>query len=382
MKKNSAVEMWRWKKGISAAIVAAGVGAVAHAEASGDVGLKQPALAAEVATDAQSDGKSWRRKGDGFLQAGQPEKALEAYRKAEALGAGDEALTMDIAQIYRQLGREREAYWEYHKNQYASDPAIRESACYGMNDLQWAKYKTLKAPYFADLGVYGGWQSIKDASYLAAKARVGIVQGDTHPLSYYLFARAVGDDRSGNVGGMLQTLSDNVAIVGAGVQKLLVPNIGLKAVAEVGAARDLVYQDRDRNRTDVRAGIEQWYEWYAGRKCGSTNRFPNRFVLTTWGELMYYSRYNDAVIFSADVRPGLRVYETDKSAVDALGIFVVSFDSKADKAFQYGEAGVGVRWIPDLHSTFRVTAKAVQTFDSNGTAGHKNALEFEYYAYW
>jgi hypothetical protein len=354
----------------------------AYAEPGFEPAVVEPILVAQAETPAASGGESWRARGDELLQAGKLEEALQAYRKAEQQGAGDEALTMDIGQIYRQLGRDRDAYWEYYKNRHAKDPELRASACYGMNDLQYAKYKRLPDPYFADLGVYGGWQSIEDAAYLTARGRVGIVQGDTNPTTYYLYAHVGGDNRSGKVGIFPEQYFENVAIFGAGVQKLLLPDLGLRFVAETGWAHDLINLDRDRNRTDTRVGLEMWHEWNTVRFCESTDRHPYRFVMTAWGELMYYSRYDNATTFAADLRPGVRVYESDQGAVDVLGIFGVSFDSKADESFQYGEAGAGVRWTPDHQSPFRITAKAVQTYDSDGPADPNYVVEFEHYWYW
>jgi hypothetical protein len=367
---------------VCAALSLAGAGQAAFAEPAFDSAVVQPIMVAQAETPAADTGAGWRARGDELLQAGQLEEALAAYRRAEEMGAGDELLTMDIAQIYRQLGRDRDAYWEYRKNRNATDPELRASACYGMNDLQWAKDKTLPDPYFADLGVYAGWQSIEDLAYLTARGRVGIIQGDTHPTTYYLFAQAGADNRSGRGGTFPQQYSDNLAIVGVGVQKLLVPELGLRFLAETGWSRDLVNLDRDRDRSDTRYGLEMWHEWNTVRFCESTDRHPYRFVMTAWGELMHYSRYDDATVLAADLRPGVRVYEDPQGAVDVLGIFGFSFDSKADDSFQYGEAGVGVRWIPDHQSPFRITVKAVQTYDNDGPADPKYGIELDHYWYW
>lgn len=328
------------------------------------------------------EGAAWRHKGDELRQAGRLKEALAAYRKAQALGAGDEALTMDIASLYREMGNDRGAYWEYRKNRDAKDLDIREGACYGMNDLKWARSKCLPDPYFADLDIAGGWQSKQNASYITAKGRVGIIQGETHPTTYYLFGRISGDNRSGRIEGFPVEYFENVAILGVGVTKLLVPEWGLKAVGEAGWARDLINLDRKRDRSDVRAGLEMWKQWNSDYNCASQTTHSNRFVMTAWGELMYYSRYDHATVLNVDLRPGIRFYETPRQALDAVGIFVVNFNSKTDKAFQYGEAGVGLVWTPDHQSDLTVTAKAVQTFDQDGMTGPNYVLEFDHYTYW
>ena len=333
-------------------------------------------------TQAPITGKEWRLRGDELLQEGQLQQALEAYRKAEQMGAGDEELVMTIAQIYRQLNRDRDAFREYARNRSAVNPELRASACYGMNDLNWAKYKFVPTPYFVELGLYGGWQNVNELAYFAAPARAGVMLGDTHPTTFYGFSKIGRDSESGWVGPELRQYSENLGIFGVGAQQLVSTRLGLKAVGEIGVAHDYVWQERDRNRRDVRAGLELWQEWNTVRFCESRKRYPFRFLMTAWGELMYYSRYNDATVLGADLRPGVRLRETDQGAIDLLAIGGFYFDSKAKGSFQYGEAGAALRWIPDHQSPFRISFRVVETYNNDGPTGAKWGIELEHYLYW
>lgn len=340
------------------------------------------AQAGTAAAAETADGRALRAKGDELLTQGNQDEAIAAYRRAEELGAGDEALTMDIAQTYLDQGKERDAYWEYHKLRFSDDPDIRVAACEQLKYLKYEQTKKLPAPYFADLATYGGFQSIDSVSYIDAVARLGAVYGDTNPVEYYLFASAQADNRSGVVAGFPQTYFDNIAVAGVGVRKYLMDSIGLSAVAEAGWGHDLVNRDRDRDRFDYRGGLQLYNEWNTEYDCGSTNHFPNRFVFTAWAELMYYSRYSHSWIVSTDLRPGIRVYESPKSNVDVFALLAIGLDSEGSDDYEYGETGIGVSWTPDRQIDFKITAKASEIFTLHGDSDTGFGIEFEYFGRW
>lgn len=336
---------------------------------------------AQVSSSSNQSAQSWVRKGDQLRAIGKYEEAIAAYRKAEAAGAGSDQLTFKIADTYKDMKRDRDAYWEFSKVSNSKNDENRMTACEQMELLKHMRSKSLKDPYFADLYTHGGYQSIGDTAFIDMKGRWGITKGTEKPLELYLFAHYIKDNRSGVVGSFAQEYFDNVFRAGAGLQKKLLTDHGLYFIAEAGRARDLIDLGRDRNRDDYRAGFEYYQEWGTDYNCRSTNTRPNRFILTASGELKYYSRYDDAVLFSVDVRPGLRLLETRKSNVDAFMIFSYNTNLK-ESANTYTEVGAGVSWVPNRQYDFKITAKVVETYFKGGDSDTNAVLEFEHYILW
>jgi hypothetical protein len=87
------------------------------------------------------------------------------------------------------------------------------------------------------------------------------------------------------------------------------------------------------------------------------------------------------VLFSVDVRPGLRIYETAKSNIDAFMILSYNTNLK-ESANRYSEVGAGISWVPNRQYDFKITAKAVETYFKGGNSDTNFVLEFEHYILW
>ena len=338
----------------------------------------RPLLMIAQATSAEI--QSWRESGDKYRQAGKITEALDAYRHVEKIGGGSEDLTLEIAKTYQQGGYESEAYWEYRKLRNSNDEATRATVCRALNKLRYARSKVLPWPYFADLNVNGGWQSIGDTAFIDAKTRLGLTQGETRWAQYYLFGSYTRDNRSGRVGLYSPAYFDNVAIAGVGLQKRLFTHYNLSLIGEYGRAWDLIDYGREKARWDTRGGFEFYHDIGTEFDCDSEDKYPNRFIFSMWSRLFYFSRYDHAVIFNLDLRPGIRVYETLETSLDTFVLLSVNANLKED--FQYGELGVGVTWVPDREYDFRTTARASQIYFDNGENRFNFIVDFEYYGLW
>lgn len=340
-----------------------------------------PFQIAQTSAAIQQNGKYWIEKGWELHRAKKYDEAIQAWRKAEELGAGNDDLTFDIASTLEEMGRYSEAYDEVSKVRDSKNKDTRVEACEKMNRMKWARTKTLPKPYFADLATTIGWQRINDVGYIDMKGRFGITRNGKRPSKYYLFAKYSRDNRSGLVGGFPEEHFENSAVVGLGYEKKLLADESLYFFAEAGRAKELVDLGRDEYENDVRAGFEYYKHWYTDYDCHSDDKFPNRFVLKTHADLIYYSRYDDSLWFTAKVLPGIRVYEGDRSNVDAYLVFGVS-ENLRDSDESYHKAGLGIEWVPDRQRNFKVQVEATETYFDSGDSVYNVIVELEHYINW
>jgi hypothetical protein len=338
-------------------------------------------LLAQASTAAQQNGQYWLDKGYEYRSQGKNEEALRAFRKAEALGAGSDELTFDIIDTYSEMNRYQEAYAECKKARNSENYETRVKACQYMEDLKYSQYKVLPEPYFADLSTAIGWQSIGDTAFLDAKGRIGIQQGEELPALYYLFGRVSKDNRSGIVGNFPQEYFESVATLGIGYQKKLLRDQELYFIAEAGRTKSLADVGRKDYENDFVAGFEYAWNYNIDYDCRSTDKYPNRFIYYSYGELKYYSRFDDAVYLNYEARPGIRVYETFDSTVDTYLVLSVNTNLQ-QSSDNYYEAGVGAMWVPDRQKDYNFTVKAVQDYFENGDSDFNFLVQFSHYINW
>lgn len=337
---------------------------------------------AQSQTDTETnDGGTWRQRGDRLAREGRYEKALQAYRRAEELGAGDEAMTVAIGDVLKALGREREAYFEFASLYDSPDPDTRETACQQMQYLGPQRHKVLPDPYFGEFYAQAGWQSIGDAAYVDSVARVGADMLPEQQLQVYGVARYIRDNRSGLVGGFPREYFDNVGVLGVGARSRPWSDVPLYVFAEAGRARDQIDLNRDRTRSDYRGGIQYYNEWFTSRACTGGVRYPMRFVMVASGESIYYSRYDDAVLSSVDLRPGIRLVETDFSSLDLSLMGSINTNSEADDFVQYKQAGVALTWVPDARNDLKFVAEATRTYFDNAENENNLSIYLVYSLY-
>jgi len=356
--------------GLAVALVLAPSAVVAESSPS-------PLKLAQAQVAAKQDGQAWIKKGDQLRSAGKHEEALQAYRKAESLGAGSDQLTFTIGDTYKEMGRERDAYWEFSKADNSKNHESRMVACEQMEELKYARNKYFKDPYFADLSTTAGWNSIGDTAYVDVLARYGRYIGEDAEV--YGYAGLARDNRSGLSGGFPEEYYDNLARIGVGARKYLTE--GLSVMAEAGAARDLIDKNRSRSREDFRAGFEYYRNWNMDYDCRSTDTRPNRFILSVDSELKYYSLYDDAVYFNLTVRPGIRLVETRKTDVDAF-LHLAYGTNLEDSSEAYSELAVGARWLPNRNYDFAVEVRTGRVFYDEGGSESSSVIEFQHYVSW
>jgi len=247
-----------------------------------------------------------------------------------------------------------------------------------LNGLAPYRFKVLPDPFFADFYMQGGWQSLESTAFVDATARVGADLLPDDALKIYGTAHVIRDNRSGLVGGFPEEVFDNVAILGVGVQAKPVVDVPLYFRAEAGWAHDLIELNRSRNRLDVRAGVEYYNEWFTDRPCNGGLRYPFRFVMVASADVFYYSRYDDAIIGSIDLRPGIRVMETETSNVDLSLVASASTNTKFDGFLQYSQLGAAITWVPNSRYDLKLVAEGSQIFFEDAEDEFNLSLYLEY----
>ena len=337
----------------------------AQAQQSDPVEVDWPAALRRLERQVEAtpnDGPTWRALGDALVRARRHEDALRAYRRAQELGVKDEALTISIGDVLKDLKREGEAYREFAKVLPSQDPERRLTACQQVNYLAPYRYRQLRRPYFADLWMQAGHQSVGSTTYLDAVARAGVNLMPDERLQVYGVARVARDNRSGLVEGYPLEYFENSAVIGAGLRYQPLAEQPLYLYAEAGWAHDLIDLGRERNHSDLRAGATYYQEWFTNRSCESgAPLHPMRFVMTLSGESAFRSRYRDTIITTLDLRPGVRVYETPFSSVDVLAVAALYADSQAERKLQYTQFGAAVSWVPDARANLRIVVEALRT---------------------
>ena len=335
---------------------------------------------AQTSAAVKQNADYWMDQGWELQAAEKHEDAIQAFRKAEAMGAGSDEVKFAIAESYRGMNRNRAAYNEYEKVLSSNNSDNRVTACNEMNDLMGVSDKSLPDPYFADLSTTVGWQSEGDMGYIDLKGRLGIQSAGDLSSELYLFATYAKDNRSGIVAGLPDEYYTNEASAGVGFNTALTEDLSLWAeAARVRRLLDVTPKYVD----DLRGGFEYSRDYNTGLDCSSNEKFPNRFILKTYADLIYYDREGtaEATWFGAEVQPGIRVYETPKSSVDALLLFGTHHNLD-DSTENYNQAGVEVEWYPNRRHDYSITASAIETFYEDDTHDFNFTLELNHYIDW
>jgi hypothetical protein len=155
--------------------------------------------------------------------------------------------------------------------------------------------------------------------------------------------------------------------------------VPLTIFAEHGQAYDRLDRNRERWRSDTRAGFLFYKEWNAHLPCESTAA-PYRFVSDFYADAIYFSRYDGNWISYLRFRPGYRLYEDAISAVDGYLHLANNTDTQNVSGNRFYESGLGVafRLYVPLRLAFRVSA--LQVHQSAGLSSYgtvKFSLEYE-----
>jgi len=271
-----------------------------------------------------------------------PAGAVKEFRIAQKLFYSD-TIALQIAYLLNSIGHTNESIEAFTQLTSCSIPEFRERAHSALIVLDELR-RTQRNPATLHLSA----TALND-SYFQDNILWSTLQGaynltDTRNLSAVITLGLSADTRS--VGGTLPVLySDNVLVFISGFRYS--PLAGAVFDVEGGIAYDLRIQgNRSRLRWDYRAVGSYGTGVYLTPKYCEKLYFEHSFFADAGVSAGFYSRY-DNVIGYAQGRAGIRLIEYGASAFDAYLRTNLSMDSQNLFYNNIGEAGGGVRFIPD-----------------------------------
>ena len=285
----------------------------------------------------------WKQLGYIDINLGNTDAAIDAFRHASALEPDNQDLLLQLAYLQDQKGRQHEAAILFHKVMYGSDKEKAKTGCKAYSNIRGLPPKLLPKPWFSQFYTTPEYIDRYTLGLGSATLRVGQHHGSDRYIDIYGLARINADTRSGQNAIGTQLFLDNYAGLGGGIRVKPLSDLPLAIYAEAGAAYDIVKQTRPRWHEDLCVFAAYYDEWNMGLDCGDAVKFLGglRPVADVYADAGYYTRY-DNFLTSARVRPGIRLFENDTSAIDLYGIAAINWDSNGVGSNRYGELGVGV----------------------------------------
>lgn len=368
------------------AVVAALSGGVAHAspddvlnryygQVQQDPAAAHAALAA-AAPDYPDDPRIQLEAGYYLLKQDRQAEALPWFERAVALQPERADLWRQIGYIRKALDQRTGAIAAFERAAQLdpADPATQAELAY-LRAPAGSGGGAAQGDIFAETYAAPEYNSYWDMAVLPVQARVGVVLADAPVVEAYVGVRLNADSRSGKGAFGPQVYTDNMAQIAAGLR--VRPLTGLALFIEGGAAYDLVDRGRGRWRGDLRGGFVYYNDWnMAPREGGGI-----RPVADVYADGIYYSRYDDNVLFTARVRPGLRLAESRRWALDVYLHGAAGFDTKGlcDNQFEELGGGAAVRLFGPAGLTFR--AEGVRVYRHGGLPSYSTArIRLEHYA--
>lgn len=282
----------------------------------------------------------WTQLGYVRVALGQDEEALADFERSLAL-APDDQVALQRAYLLQKLGRNRAAAKAFHDLSGSQVAGVADQSCKAYENLYNVSDKAFDPPLFGEVYLAPEYNSHWELGVFPFQGRLGAVVEESHEVEVYLSLRASADTRSGNGPFGTQIYNDNAAVVAAGLRLRPIEDVPLSFFAEAGTAYDITERNRDRWRGDVRGGFIFYDEVNMAPACG-TRKGGIRPVADFYADGIYFSRYDDNVLFFLRARPGVRLHETENHAIDLYLHGAVGFDTKGVDYNNFEELGGGL----------------------------------------
>lgn len=240
-------------------------------------------------------------------------------------------------------------YWAYHYFNLAthtSDKPLELKAQNAMTNLSGLQTKVLPDPYFSEIFFTPFTQSRFGLTVRPFIGRLGIEHNNALQSKTYFVLRRTQDNKSLNAGQVPQIYEDNVQILGIGEQITPIPLVPLIGFVEVGRAYDLIYRNRNRWRNDVRGGL-MYYNEFGAMPAYFDHAVANaHYYSTLYGDVTYFSRYNNNVIATGRTHQGIRLWQYHSSMINLYATGRIIEDTNRDFFNNIAEIGPGIGFIP------------------------------------
>ncbi len=283
----------------------------------------------------------------GFLAIEQhrTKTAIHYFSQAYAL-TYEPSLAMQLGYLYATEGNLPKAYQYFRLASRSNNPSLDLRAEKAMTNLAGLQTKALPAPYFAEAFFSPFYQSRFSLAVNQLIARVGIEQNNALHTNQYVFLRRTDDNKSRNLGQLSQIYEDNVQITGVGGQITPIQGVPIVGFMETGIAYDLVYRNRDRWRGDLRGGFMYYNQFGASPTYVDHPVLSTQYYSDLYGEVTYFSRYNNNVIAGAKTHQGIRLLQYHSSMVNLYATGRVIADTQRQFFNNFAEIGPGIEFIP------------------------------------
>ena len=279
-------------------------------------------------------------------------EAINYFSKAYDLSYQSD-LAMQLGYLYDQADGIKtistDKYWAYHYFNLAThtvDKQLELRAQNAMTNLSGLQTKALPKPYFSEVFFDPFTQSRFGLTVRPLVGRLGIEHDNRWQSKSYFVFRRTQDNKSANSGQVPQIYEDNVQILGIGEQITPFAPLPIVGFLEVGRAYDLVDRDRNRWRNDVRSGF-MYYNEFGARPAYFDHPIANaNYYSTVYGDITYFSRYNNNIIATGKTHQGLRLWQYHSSMLNLYVTGRVIEDTNRDFFNNIAEIGPGVGFIP------------------------------------
>lgn len=289
----------------------------------------------------------------GFLaiDKGHRAKAITYFTKAYEL-TWQPDLAMQLGYLYDQTPNKALAYRYFIQATRTKDKNLELRAQNAMTNLAGLQTKALPPPYFGELFFDPFSQSRFGLTVRPLVARLGIENNNKLQTKEYLVFRQTEDNKSESLGQLPQIYEDNVRIIGGGLQITPIKNFPVVGFVEAGMAYDLVYRDRDRWRGDLRGGLMYYNEFGKIPAYFNELKIGTDYYSTLYGDITYFSRYDNNVIGTLKTHQGIRLAQYKSSMLNLYLSGRVIEDTRREFFNNIAEIGPGIGFIPS--NRFRV----------------------------
>lgn len=255
-------------------------------------------------------------------------------------------LAMQLGFLHDIEGDKPRAYQYFELATKSLDQALALQAENALVNLRGLQTKALPDPYFGEVFFTPFSQSRFGLTVRPLIARLGLELDDRLRTKTYLAFRQTDDNKSSNAGELPQIFEDNVRIIGTGIQISPFKTFPLVGWVEAGNAYDLVFRNRNRWRGDLRGGLMYYDEF--GKKTAYYDhlRIKPDYYGMFYGDITYFSRYDNNVIGTFDTRQGFHVLQYHNTLVNLYLYGRVIQDSRREFFNNIAEAGPGLGIIP------------------------------------
>jgi hypothetical protein len=283
----------------------------------------------------------------GFLaiQQGHRSEAIDYFTRAYHSTYQPE-IAMQLAYLYDQINDKPMAYQYFKLATEIPDKCLSLRAENALTNLRGMQTKALASPYFSEVFLSPFSQTRFGLTVVPFYWRLGIEQDNRFQTKEYLFFRRSKDNRSANLGELSQLYEDNVQITGVGGQFMPFKRLPIVGFVEVGEAYDLVYQNRNRWRGDLRSGFMYYQEFGASPAYFDRLTLSHHYYSNWYGDTTYFSRYNNNVIGVLRTRQGIRLLQYHSSMLNLYAAGRVIADTNRVFYNNIAEVGPGISFIP------------------------------------